>query len=229
MGYKQRFERDMLDDMEPTMSVSFPDEVVGRQRKFVENALKNADGDVSRAIGLLDDSMYARPDASKDWLNDVSASIDALKSGKIRIDWSNDFPRANLYAVDLHVPQERLLDWDAPLSAQPHVLDALKSKGALKSDGSLSFMYNEVPRRGGEMYERLTSPLANRLTGGKGASTASNWLHDIGVPGVKYLDGSSRHAGTGTRNFVMFDDAPIEIVRRYARGGLNSMKETSNG
>lgn len=142
------------------------------------------------------------------------------------IDWfeKNVSPKFNrtgsLYEVNLHVPQERLLDWDAPLSAQPHVLDALKSKGALKPDGSLSFMYNEIPRRGGEMYERLTSPLANRLTGGEGASTASNWLRDIGVPGLKFLDGSSRHAGTGTRNFVTFDDTPIEVVRRYARGGL---------
>jgi hypothetical protein len=136
----------------------------------------------------------------------------------------------HMYDVNLHVPRESLLDWDAPLSAQPHVLDALKSKGALKPDGSLSFMYNEIPRRGGEMYERLTSPLANRLTGGKGASTASNWLRDIGVPGLKYLDRSSRGAGYGTRNFVMFDDAPIEIIERKARGGaLNMMKETSNG
>jgi hypothetical protein len=46
-----------------------------------------------------------------------------------------------------------------------------------------------------------------------------------GIPGIQYLDQGSRFAGDGTRNFVMFDDAPIEIVRRYAHGGaLNMMK-----
>jgi hypothetical protein len=62
-----------------------------------------------------------------------------------------------------------------------------------------------------------------------GPRQLSQTFLEAGIPGIQYLDQGSRGVGTGTRNFVMFDDAPIEIVRRYARGGLNSMKETSNG
>jgi len=38
-----------------------------------------------------------------------------------------------------------------------------------------------------------------------------------GVPGIKYLDGFSRAAGTGTRNYVMFPgtEDSITILRKY--------------
>lgn len=37
-----------------------------------------------------------------------------------------------------------------------------------------------------------------------------------GIPGVKYLDASSRIAGNGTHNYVVFDDSLVEIMRKYA-------------
>jgi len=40
-------------------------------------------------------------------------------------------------------------------------------------------------------------------------------LRDAGVPGIKYLDAGSRGAGDGSRNYVVFDDKLIEILRRY--------------
>jgi hypothetical protein len=39
-------------------------------------------------------------------------------------------------------------------------------------------------------------------------------LQQAGIPGVKYLDGSSRTAGEGTRNFVMFNPDDIRILER---------------
>ena len=41
--------------------------------------------------------------------------------------------------------------------------------------------------------------------------------HDI--PGIQYLDAGSRAAGEGSRNYVMFDPALIDIVRKYAVPG----------
>lgn len=41
-----------------------------------------------------------------------------------------------------------------------------------------------------------------------------------GVPGIQYLDQGSRSAGQGTRNYVMFDDNLIEIIRKYGIAGL---------
>jgi hypothetical protein len=37
---------------------------------------------------------------------------------------------------------------------------------------------------------------------------------------VRYLDQSSRAAGEGTRNIVVFDDQLIDTVRKYGVAGL---------
>ena len=50
-------------------------------------------------------------------------------------------------------------------------------------------------------------------------AAASKELLNRGIPGLRYLDGGSRGAGEGTSNYVMFDHKPVEIVRKYARGG----------
>ena len=43
-------------------------------------------------------------------------------------------------------------------------------------------------------------------------------LRDAGIPGIKYLDQGSRAAGEGSRNYVMFDDKLIDILRKYGIG-----------
>lgn len=56
-------------------------------------------------------------------------------------------------------------------------------------------------------------------------------LRDMGIPGIKYLDATSRGAGTGTRNFVTFpgEEQSMTILERNgqplkARGGLTLMR-----
>ena len=48
------------------------------------------------------------------------------------------------------------------------------------------------------------------------APATAAWLNAQGIPGIRYLDGMSRDGGSGTSNYVMFDDAPISIVERGA-------------
>jgi hypothetical protein len=52
----------------------------------------------------------------------------------------------------------------------------------------------------------------------KGGTKAqvSDALRERGSPGVQYLDGVSRAAGQGSRNYVMFDDKLVDILKRYA-------------
>ena len=51
-------------------------------------------------------------------------------------------------------------------------------------------------------------------------SAMSNDLQSLGIPGIKYLDASSRGiTGAPTHNYVIFDDKLIDINRRYAQGG----------
>lgn len=130
-----------------------------------------------------------------------------------------------LYKTD--IPDEavaRFLDWDKPLSQQaPEVQAALKKSGLLKEDGSLSFMYNETPRAGSDMYERITSPLAKKV---RGEDDASTFLRKQGIPGIRYLDGGSRSAGQGSSNFVVFDPEMIRILERNGQStGLMPWKQ----
>lgn len=67
--------------------------------------------------------------------------------------------------------------------------------------------------RNGELLYRLVS---KRLGGDRAASAA---LHAAGIPGIRYLDGSSRGAGDGSRNYVIFDDSSVSVVNKYSRAG----------
>ena len=48
-----------------------------------------------------------------------------------------------------------------------------------------------------------------------GADTGASKLNAAGIPGIKYLDQGSRAAGDGSRNYVVFDDKLIDILRKY--------------
>ena len=45
--------------------------------------------------------------------------------------------------------------------------------------------------------------------------SASQELLEAGIPGIRYLDRGSRGAGEGSRNYVVFDDKLIDILRKY--------------
>lgn len=136
---------------------------------------------------------------------------------------------AHMYEVRLHVDPDSLLDWDAPLASQPgHVRDAVLD---VARDA-----VNRAPEDLRGYPGAITPAHVDRLSAddtiGGGSAVrmlgayplhpreASAALLERGIPGVRYLDGVSRRTGQGNRNFVMFDDEPVEIVRRYAVGGL---------
>jgi hypothetical protein len=48
----------------------------------------------------------------------------------------------------------------------------------------------------------------------------AEYLQSLDIPGIKYLDQGSRAAGDGSRNFVVFNDKLINIVRKYAAAGI---------
>jgi hypothetical protein len=151
-------------------------------------ALYLADGDkaTAKASGLASDA----------W-------IDKLDPGKLQ-------PGGQLYKVDLPDEQiAKMLDWDKPLSQQTQaVRDALKNTrlGAAANKGFPS-------ERGlrsvtmGEAYEELA---------GRSGSGLSSELRSAGIPGIRYLDGGSRGAGSGTSNYVVFpgEEGLLKILER---------------
>ena len=167
---------------------------------------------------------------------DRDAAIQALKGDKIGHVLLNDKAisliesgwspqRGHLYEVNLNVPRERFIDADEGWPYQPkeamEVFDHyLKDEPWRQPEWALK---GRRQPSGLDEYFNLAARLSNKPIGSwtppEAKAKASNILNEAGVPGIRYLDQGSRGAGTGTHNIVMFDDAPIEIVERKAKGG----------
>jgi hypothetical protein len=63
----------------------------------------------------------------------------------------------------------------------------------------------------------------NLSTLGGAQAGATQDLQGFGIPGIRYLDAGSRGAGDGSRNYVVFDENLIEIVRKYGIAGAAAM------
>jgi hypothetical protein len=72
------------------------------------------------------------------------------------------------------------------------------------------------PRPVDETGEMLVRALGS--SGGENAASAA--LREAGIPGIRYLDQGSRTAGDGSRNYVVFDDSLVEILRKYGLLGM---------
>jgi 3D (Asp-Asp-Asp) domain-containing protein len=134
--------------------------------------------------------------------------------------WKQDnritHPRAgNIYTVELLPDEADFLDWDKPLSEQPETVRmALKPfiephpKGLTESTGAPGFAWKKTDRGVGTgvgIYWGLTKMLG-------GDKAASEYLNSFGVPGIRYLDANSRDGGSGTSNFVVFDENLVQIL-----------------
>lgn len=54
-------------------------------------------------------------------------------------------------------------------------------------------------------------------------------MREAGIPGIRYYDQGSRTAGEGTRNYVVFDDNLVSIVKKYGVAGAAAMLGLSAG
>jgi hypothetical protein len=108
----------------------------------------------------------------------------------------------SMYQVNIGADPEHFLDWDKPLSEQhPVVQDVI---------GKLGIAQNYKP-------ETVTGEYLARSLG---SSEGAQQLREAGIPGIRYLDQGSRGAGQGTHNYVVFDAATIDILRKYGLAGL---------
>ena len=145
----------------------------------------------------------------------ASEAISALKHGRVRSVWERDYPEGHLYKVDL--PDDaiaRMLDWDKPLSQQ----------GADIADifgGSLKYLgiddASSLP--GGTAYRRMHEAAIRQGKPEPAAIKEAQMVRGLraaGIPGIRYLDGGSRGAGSGTSNYVVFpgEEALLTILER---------------
>lgn len=130
----------------------------------------------------------------------------------------------NSYLYKTDIPDEhinRMLDWDKPLSEQSGVAKVMPHGGEY---GGYSIQIGGHPITDAYPEASDFNDLLGRLTGADaynalakklgGQTEASKHLSDNGLKGIKYLDGSSRTSGEGTRNFVIFNPDDIRILER---------------
>lgn len=121
-----------------------------------------------------------------------------------------------MYEVDINARPEQFLDWDKPLAQQSDAVRAPVADLLQRNPpqhpviGRLDFDPNKP---GSQIYSELEH------TGASKAGSAE-LLRGLGIPGIKYLDQGSRGAGEGSRNYVVFDDKLVSILKKYGIGGL---------
>jgi hypothetical protein len=120
----------------------------------------------------------------------------------------------SMYEVDIAANPEAFLDWDKPMGEQLDVASKIPA---------WDFRVREWLRtKTGPDPRTLTGAQFLARTTTDPAKTSAR-LSEAGIPGVKYLDAGSRGAGGGTRNYVVFDDKLISIVRKYGIAGASAM------
>ena len=130
-------------------------------------------GGAQKALDVLDSKIaYGSRFDDVDWLRQVR---DKLSSGRYAKE------DGNIYRLDIPDDvMQKLLDWDKPLSEQPKaVRNALAGK-SIKNRSGQDLL--EMDPTGSEIVSAL----------GKGEG-ASEYLANIGIPGLRYLDGDSRN------------------------------------
>ncbi len=165
--------------------------------------------------------------------DEVQSAINRIKASEFE-----KTPEAYMYEVDL--PDEKIaqmLDWDAPLSEQPESVRDIVNQILQENPDNMGLQaLNKYPdtMRGEQVYERIVGMRGAGALDGDQA--ASELMSEYGIPGIKYFDGSSRSAGEGTRNFVVFDEADMSILSRNGEKalpagllGYNTIFGDSNG
>lgn len=117
-------------------------------------------------------------------------------------------PPGHMYQVRINANPEDFLDWDKPLRQQSE-----------KARNALAGRFADDPVRSQDLqYEGGASTPSYILRNAADAETTKA-LREAGIPGIKYLDQTSRTAGEGARNYVVFDDSLIEILKKYGLAG----------
>lgn len=168
------------------------------------NVLEANGGDVQKAINQLE-TANARNAGFKGQQAGNEARTRAIgllrERGKVA---SSDNP-GRMYEVQINANPDHLLDWDKPLSEQS---EPVRQK---LRDAWIAHPDVDQAKTGAQIYRSN----GVTLTGKQGTEAAAESLKQAGIPGIKYLDGASRAAGEGSRNYVIFDDALVSILKKY--------------
>jgi hypothetical protein len=127
----------------------------------------------------------------------IKKAVSLVKSGDVEL------AKGSLYKVELAPKENEYLLYDKTLGEQPKgVQDKLK-KFLREQEGEDTWQY-----RKDQDYRDITNNVLEDMP----EPEISRRLKEAGIPGIKYLDGSSRSKGEGDYNYVIFDEADVQIT-----------------
>jgi hypothetical protein len=131
-----------------------------------------------------------------------AAVVDALRSldvSKLRE------PTGQVYEVEIPEDTDMLL-WDKPVPDETlrKVAEASVARGLIGDVDEALDLLEQVDRRGELLYMGLSEQLGSDRA-------ASQFLYDLGIKGIKYLDGNSRDGKGSTYNYVIFSGDDVAV------------------
>jgi hypothetical protein len=122
---------------------------------------------------------------------DIDEAVELATAGRVSLR-----PPGAMYEVNINADPDRFIDWDAPLRDQPQMLDKFSNQYGPETTGY-------------RLYQSLSRD-----------PDAAKIFREAGIPGIKYRDAHSRDATENpSRNYVVWDDSIIEIVKKYGIAG----------
>lgn len=208
-------------------------------RRHAYHKWRNAGGNAEQVIRSMEKAAADAPDEyTRNWYKSIADAVQ-----------NKDFVRPSkgyMYEVDINAKPNQLLDWDKPFTGQssyvqgnigdfveqkiasmnaarekmrPKILERLR-QGLPLSERERAVLVDATPESitGKKIYQMQEVAQGAMRPGEKGAETAE-YFRQRGIPGTQYFDANSRTAGQGSRNYVIFDDNLIDILRRYGTLG----------
>ncbi|MFZ5784002.1 MAG: hypothetical protein ACOY4R_27705 [Pseudomonadota bacterium] len=239
----------------PNVARSYRDDITSRQvsrrgqydpRNIADHILRRSDGDWEHAADLARRLKESPADAKFFLGMPNSAPKDSTWDSVADLLARRDVPalQGRLYEVNIHEDPARFLDWDKPVMEQaPHIRSAVSEYADSTVRGDVEplpgpnpwqhiadRMWKEI--KGADIYRDIALSDGNPALGAAFMPRyASDYLRDVGIPGVRYLDQGSRRAGEGTYNYVVFPGMEdiVEIVGKYAEGGAVQQQPAEEG
>ncbi len=201
-----------IKDKFPRMTNDYASDIAG---EIIDHIMEG------ESLEELRDFVETSGDSSKARVSAINVGVLVAQD----ISWTP--PSGRLYQVVLAPKEDEYLSWDKPLNEQSE-----KVRSAIKRNVSTdpeSMLWREWVASfngrgtGKEFYQEMSGADNDSTPEGIGAQSASAFLHSLGIRGIKYLDGSSRSAGEGNYNYVVFHEDDVSVSARFSRlsDGLN--------
>jgi hypothetical protein len=112
----------------------------------------------------------------------------------------------HMYEVNINTSPNELLDYDLPLSEQSDYVKSRLPQELLDREGA----------RGIDAVKNYPLPNSEMMSNADYNQKAAEALRSSGIKGVKYADAQTRFSAKGkTHNYVVFDDAIVDIAKKY--------------